>query len=173
MSPVDHQALAELLHRYAEAVDVLGNAPVTPGDDDPALPRAVALFSLSLAPDARMGIRMGGPAGALVPMGSGPAGFAASVRAYFSAYGYVGTSHLVANLTISPDGQDAVRLSSAIDARHWLVDGRMLLTPVRYHDTARRGPEGWRITEREIVANRFWIADGYAPDPLDPSLARR
>lgn len=172
MNAADFQALAEVTYRYAEAVDVLGNSPVAPGAEDPALAQATALFALCLAPDARMGIRLGGPAGALQPMGTGPREFAASVRAYFSAYGYVGTSHLVANLSVAAEDADTARLTSAIEAKHWLADGRLLLTPVWYRDLVRRGPDGWRIAAREIVANRFWVAPGYAPDPMDPSLTR-
>ena len=34
-------------------------------------------------------------------------------------------------------------------------------------------PDGtWKITARELVVQRWWIAEGYFPVPTDPTLAR-
>lgn len=54
---------------------------------------------------------------------------------------------------------------------HWLADERMLLAPVKCRDSLVREEGRWKIAERDIFAMRFWVASGYAPNPLDPTLA--
>jgi SnoaL-like domain len=95
------------------------------------------------------------------------------VREYFTAYGYVQTYHLVGNIRVAFDGEDAADVKSYIDSNHWMADGRFLSAPIEYEDRFERVPgRGWRISERKIVVWRWWVTDGYAPDPTDPSLAR-
>jgi len=49
----------------------------------------------------------------------------------------------------------------------------MLLAPIVYRDKARRDADGtWKITARELIVQRWWIAEGYFPVPADPTLAR-
>jgi len=49
----DRIAIAEMINLYAEAVDVLGCAPVAAGDTDQALEQAARLFGQCLADDAK------------------------------------------------------------------------------------------------------------------------
>jgi hypothetical protein len=170
----DREAIAELVHLYAEAVDVLGGHPVSEGEPDPALPRAAELFGQCLAEQATIRLYFEGPDKPRTHApAEGPEAFARFVRAYFTTYGYVGTYHLVGNVRIRFTGPDTAQTSSLINSTHWLADGRMLLAPISYHDVMTRRPDGrWVITERELVVQRWWVTDGYFPVPTDPTLAR-
>jgi hypothetical protein len=117
---------------------------------------------------------LAGPGGSSTPLGpGGPAGAAAAIRAYFGAYGYVGTQHSVGNIRVAFTGPDTAAATSQIPCFHWLADERMLLAPVRYRDEMVRSGKVWKIAKRDIYAMRFWVAAGYAPDPLDPALTHR
>lgn len=171
--PDDRLAIADAAYVYAAAVDILGNNPIVAGAQDAALEQAAALMAEALTPDARLNLFLAGPPGPSEPLGrGGPRAVAEAVRAYFSAYGYVGTYHPVSNVRVVFDGPDKARATSRIPCYHWLADGRMLLTPVDYDDRMVRQEGFWRIAERKILAMRFWVAEGYAPDPLDPTLRR-
>jgi hypothetical protein len=131
------------------------------------------LLSRCLTSDAELRLFLAGPSGPWQPLGpGGPAGVAAAVRVYFTAYGYLGTQHSVGNIRIAFTNTDAAIATSQIPCFHWLADERMLLAPVGYRDELVRKDGVWRIAKRDIYAMRFWVAAGYAPDPLDPSLAR-
>jgi hypothetical protein len=170
----DREAIAELIHLYAEAVDVLGTHPAGAGEPDPALTGAAELFGQCLAPGARVTLYFEGPDRPPTHApAEGPEAFARFVRAYFTDYGYVGTYHLVGNIRTRFTGPDAAETRSLINSTHWLADGRMLLAPITYRDTVTRGPDGrWAITERELIVQRWWVTDGYFPVPTDPTLAR-
>jgi SnoaL-like domain len=99
--------------------------------------------------------------------------FAQFVRAYFTAYGYIGTYHLVGNIRITFTGPDTADVRSLINSTHWMADGRLLFAPISYQDKAERGADGkWKIAARELVVLRWWVTDGYFPVPTDPTLAR-
>lgn len=169
----DRLAIADTAILYATAVDLLGNSPVAPGSPDPGLERATALMARALTPDARLSLLLAGPGGPAQPLGEGgPRAVVEAIRTYFTAYGYVGTHHPVANVRVAFMGTDTADATSTIPCHHWLSDGRMLLTPVRYEDRMVRQDDGWRIAERTVLAMRFWVAEGYAADPLDPALPR-
>ena len=107
------------------------------------------------------------------PAGTGgPAGFAQFVRTYFTAYRYSATQHIVGNVSITFTAPNKASVVSYIQANHWLEDGRLLIVPVRYEDEAVRVDGGWRIAKRDIIANLFWVAQGYFPNPVDPKLSR-
>jgi hypothetical protein len=54
-----------------------------------------------------------------------------------------------------------------------MADGRLLFAPINYEDKVARGADGqWKIVERELVVQRWWVTDGYFPVPTDPGLAR-
>jgi hypothetical protein len=130
-------------------------------------------MAMALTPDAQLTIYLAGPSGPAAPFGTGgPESVAQAVREYFTAYGYVGTQHPVSNVRIAFTGADAAVMTCDIPCYHWLADNRMLLAPVSYFDEVVRHEGVWKIAKRSIYAMRFWIADGYAPDPLDPSMAR-
>ncbi len=169
----DRLAIADCTYVYAAAVDILGNNPATAGGADTALAEAASTLAQCLTPDARLRLFLAGPQGQSSPLGpGGPDGVAAAVRAYFSAYGYVGTQHSVGNVRIAFTGADSAKGTCQIPCFHWFSDGRMLLAPVSYHDEFVRTQGIWKIAKRDIHAMRFWVADGYTPDPLDPKLAR-
>lgn len=70
-------------------------------------------------------------------------------------------------------GDDTAQVRSYINSTHWMADGRMLLDPIEYDDTVVRCADRlWRVQSREIVVWRWWVTDGYAPVPTDPTLAR-
>ena len=102
----------------------------------------------------------------------GPVGVAQAVRAYFTAYGYIATQHPVGNVRVSFTGPDTAIGTCLIPCFHWLADGRMLLAPVNYRDEYRRVSEVWKIATRDVFAMKFWIAEGYEPNPLDPGMGR-
>ena len=186
---VDRLAIADAAYVYGAAVDMLGNNPVTPGAADLALEEAVSLMAQALTPDARLRLLLAGAQGPAQPLGTGgpraaaeavraiPNGarvfvHAEAVRAYFTAYGYVATYHPVSNVRIAFTGLASATATCRIPCYHWLADGRMLLTPVNYEDRLIRHNGVWQIAERDIFAARFWITEGYTPNPLDPSLER-
>lgn len=71
------------------------------------------------------------------------------------------------------DGPDAADVKSYINTQHWMADGRHLDAPIEYHDRVVRGDDGvWRIKAREISVWRWWVTEGWAPQPTDPTLAR-
>jgi hypothetical protein len=168
----DRLGIADAAYLYGAAVDILGNNTVAGGDDE-TLARATATMTQALTSDAQLRLFLAGPTGPSQPMGSGGAsGCAEAVRAYFAAYGYVGTQHPVSNVRVAFTGADTATGTSQIPCFHWLADGRMLLAPVRYLDEFRRVEGIWKISKRDVLAMRFWIAKGYEPDPLDPGMAR-
>ena len=170
----DRLAIADAAYLYAAAVDILGNNPLVHGKEDRALAEATATLERCLTPDAQLRLFLAGPSGPSTPLGpGGAAGAAAAIRAYFTAYGYVGTQHSVANIRIAFRGADSATVTCQIPCFHWIADERMLLAPVSYRDEVVRSAGVWKIVSRNIYAMRFWVASGYAPDPLDPSLARR
>lgn len=170
---LDRLAIADAAYIYGAAVDILGNNPAPAHGPDDALAQAAAKMAQALTPDAKLTIYLAGPSGPAQAFGEGgPQSVAAAVRAYFTAYGYVGTQHPVSNVRVSFTGEDSAIMTCDIPCYHWLADQRMLLAPVTYYDTVVRVDGLWKIATRSIYALRFWIAEGYAPDPLDPSMAR-
>jgi hypothetical protein len=170
---VDRIAITEMIYLYAQAVDVLGCSPAVAGRPDPALEQAAQLFARCLADDAAVRLYFDGPASPATHAPSdGPLEFARFVRAYFTAYGYVGTYHLVGNIRIQFTGDDTADVTSLINSTHWLADGRMLLAPIHYRDKAVRAGADWKIAERELVVQRWWVTDGYFPTPTDSRLGR-
>ena len=166
----DRAAIAEMLYCYAYAVDTLGNSRPTAPDRDPGLADATARFKRCLAEDAQLQLFFNGPKGTPTQAGSGgPIEFARFVRQYFTASR---TQHIVGNVVVVT-GADAASVTSYIQANHWLGDGRLLIVPVRYEDRAVRVGGEWKIAHRDIIAMRFWVAEGYVPpNPVDPTLAR-
>lgn len=170
----DRLAIADAAYVYAAAVDILGNKSAREGEQDGALAEATAMLAQCLTADAQLRLFLAGPSGPSTPLGSGgPAGAAAAIRAYFKAYGYVGTQHSVANIRIAFTQPDRAAATCQIPCFHWLADQRMLLAPVSYADEMVREGGLWKIAKRDIYAMRFWVASGYAPDALDPTLAHR
>lgn len=169
----DRLGIADAAYLYGAAVDTIGNNPVAPGATDSVLDEAVSLFAQALHKDAQLRLFLAGPDGPWQPMGDGgPVGCAQAVRAYFTAYGYVGTQHPVGNVRIAFTGPDTAIGTCLIPCYHWLADNRMLLAPVDYRDEFRREDGVWKIARRDVFAVRFWVAEGYAPDPLDPAMRR-
>lgn len=170
----DRAAISEMICTYAEAVDILGCHPVKPGDDDPALPQAAALFQVCMDHDAVVRLYFEGSAAEPTHApAEGPETFARWVREYFTNYGYIGTYHLAGNIRPTFTGTDTADVSSLINSTHWLADGRILLAPIVYRDKARRDTDGtWKITVRELIVQRWWITEGYFPTPTDPTLTR-
>src|SRR5438552_3406986 len=157
----DRIAITEMIHLYAEAVDVLGCSPVAPADPDPALEQAAHLFGQCLAADAAIRLYFEGPTSpATHAPSNGPLEFARFVRAYFTAYHYIGTYHLAGNVRIQFTGDDTADVTSLINSTHWLADGRLLLAPIQYRDKAVRTGAGWKISERELIVQRWWVTDG-------------
>ncbi len=170
---LDRLGIADAAYIYGAAVDVIGANPVGAGEPDPALKEAAELFGQAMHADAKLRLFLAGPSGPSQQLGSGgPGGVAEAVREYFRAYGYIGTQHPVGNVRVSFNTRDTAVGTSLIPCFHWLADGRMLLAPVTYRDVYRREAGVWKIAERDVFAMRFWIAEGYAPNPLDPSMAR-
>ena len=170
----DRLDIAETLYRYAEAVDILGANPVREGEEDPALGRAIDVLRTCLTADAIVRLLFNGPGSEPVQAGDGgPETFGAFVRRYFTDYGYTGTYHLVGNVRITFEGPDAAGVRSYINSEHWMADGRHLAAPIDYVDRLVRCPDGvWRISRRDIVVLRWWVSEGYVPEPSDPTLAR-
>lgn len=170
---LDRLGIADAAYVYGAAVDILGNNPAPADGPDEALDRAAAKMAEALTPDAQLTIYLAGPNGPAQPFGDGgPDSVARAVRAYFAAYGYVGTQHPVSNVRIAFTGEDSAIMTCDIPCYHWLADQRMLLAPVTYYDEVVRHAGVWKIARRSIYALRFWVAEGYAPDPLDPTMAR-
>lgn len=169
----DRLAIADATYLYGAAVDILGNSPAPESGEDRALAEATETLEQCMTANAQLRLFLAGPAGPSTPLGpGGAAGVAKAVRAYFKAYGYVGTQHSVGNVRVAFTGPDTAASTSQIPCFHWLKDERMLLAPVRYRDEMVCSAGIWKIAKRDIYAMRFWLAIGYAPDPLDPSLAR-
>lgn len=168
----DRMGIVDATYLYAAAVDTLGCNPRAGSGPDEALADSLVHMSGALTPDAQLRLFLAGPEGPWQPMGDGgPAGAVDAVRAYFTAYGYVGTQHSVGNPRIAFTGEDAAVGTSQIPCFHWLADGRMLLAPVSYHDHFLRQDGIWKIWKRDVFAMRFWVVTGYEPDPLDPTMA--
>jgi len=66
---------------------------------------------------------------------------------------YEATRHAITAQEVEVDG-DSARSHADCTAQHWLPDGSSRTVGVRYHDELARGPEGWRITRREV--ERLW-----------------
>src|SRR5690242_11287324 len=166
--------MREALYRCAAALDLIGAHPVAAGEDDPALPQAIDILRTCLTDDAIVRLRFHGPGSEAVQAGDGgPERFAPFVRRYFTDYGYTGTFHLVGNVRIAFDGADAADVKSYINTQHWMADGRHLDAPIEYLDRVVRGHDGlWRIEARDISVWRWWVTEGWAPEPTDPALAR-
>lgn len=170
---LDRLGIADAAYIYGAAVDLIGANPVKAGTADTTLEEAAALFGQAMHEDAELRLFLAGPSGPWQPMGpGGPAGVAKAVRAYFTAYGYVGTQHPVGNVRVCFSGPDTATGTCLIPCFHWLADGRMLLAPVNYRDEYRRSAGVWKIARRDVFAMKFWIAEGYEPNPLDPGMAR-
>jgi hypothetical protein len=171
---VDREAIAEMIYLYAEAVDVLGCHPAQPGRPDPAIDEAADLFARCLAPDAKVRLYFEGDDSPATHAPSGdPVELATFVRAYFTAYGYIGTYHLAGNIRPRFTGPDSADVTSLINSTHWLGDGRLLFAPIIYRDKAIRSDGGlWKIIERDLVVQRWWVTGGYYPNPTDPALAQ-
>jgi hypothetical protein len=168
----DRAAIVEMTHCYAYAVDILGNAGAREGTDA-GLAGATAKFKQCLTDDAKLQLFFSGREGEPTPAGSGgPAAFAQFVRTYFTAYRYSATQHIVGNVSITFTAPNRASVVSYIQANHWLDDGRLLIVPVRYEDEAVREDSGWRIAKRDIIANLFWVTQGYYANPVDPQLSR-
>jgi hypothetical protein len=170
---LDRLGIADVAYIYGAAVDLIGGNPVRVGDSDPVLDQAAKLFGQAMHEDAKLRLFLAGPSGPSQPMGpGGPVGVAQAVRAYFTAYGYIATQHPVGNVRVSFTGPDTAIGTCLIPCFHWLADGRMLLAPVNYRDEYRRVSEVWKIATRDVFAMKFWIAEGYEPNPLDPGMGR-
>jgi hypothetical protein len=168
----DRAALVEMTYCYAYAVDILGNTGAHDGTDA-GLASATAKFKQCLTDDAKLQLFFQGKDGKPTPAGTGgPAAFAQFVRSYFTAYRYSATQHIVGNVSITFTAPNKANVVSYIQANHWLDDGRFLVVPVRYEDEAVREDSGWRIAKRDIIANLFWVTQGYYPNPVDPRLSR-
>jgi hypothetical protein len=169
----DRLAISEMIYAYAEAVDTLGCNPAQPGDPDPALERAAALFAECLADNAAVRLHFEGSGSpATHAPSNGPLEFARFVRGYFTQYRYIGTYHLAGNIRIQFTGADTAAVRSLINSTHWLADGRLLFAPILYTDKAVRAGTRWKIAERKLVVQRWWVTDGYFPTPTDPTLTR-
>jgi hypothetical protein len=170
---LDRLGIADAAYIYGAAVDLIGANPIKAGDPDPILDQAAELFGQAMHDDARLRLFLAGPSGPSQPLGpGGPAGVAQAVRTYFTAYGYIATQHLIGNVRACFTGADTAVATSLIPCFHWLVDGRMLLAPVSYRDEYQRAAGVWKIATRDIFAMKFWVAEGYEPNPLDPTMAR-
>lgn len=169
----DRLGIADAAYIYGSAVDVIGNNRTSENGEKQALAEATVLFAQALTPDAQLSLFLAGPSGKSQPLGAGgPEETAKAVSAYFEAYGYVGTMHPVSNVRVSFTGPDTAVSTCQIPCYHWLADDRMLLAPVSYRDEMVRFDGVWKIAKRSIYAMRFWVAEGYTPDPFDPSLSR-
>jgi 3-phenylpropionate/cinnamic acid dioxygenase small subunit len=132
----DRIAIRELLLRYARGVDA----------------RDLALVASCFTPDA-------GYRGALACGTIGDA-----LAALPGAMGrYAATRHLITGQVIELDG-DVARSNAECTAQHWLPNGDCRTVGVRYRDDLVRGPEGWRITRREVeelwTRGRAAVGDG-------------
>lgn len=170
----DRLDIAETLYRYAQAVDLIGANPIAHGQADPVRAEVVEILRTCLTDDGEVYLLFFGPGSERVRGGEGgPESFAAFVRDYFTDYGYVGTFHVVGNIRISFTGDDTAFVKSYINSEHWMADGRYLSAPIEYEDQVVRCDDGlWRVTSRDIVVWRWWVTEGYAPEPTDPTLAR-
>lgn len=65
---------------------------------------------------------------------------------------YAQTSHAVTNISINFTGNDFAEAESLITAWHRGADGSEWTLHGRYLDTWSKGPEGWKMSTREIVA---------------------
>lgn len=166
--------IAESLYRYAEAIDIIGAHPIAQGAPDPALKRALEVLRSCQTEDVIVRLFFEGRDGPPVQAGDGgPEAFAAFVRQYFTAYGYVQTYHLVGNVRVAFTGEGTAEVRSYINSAHWMADGRHLSAPIDYEDQFVRAADGvWKMRTRNIVVWRWWVAEGYFPVPTDPSLAR-
>jgi hypothetical protein len=118
----DRVAIRELLLRYARGVDA----------------RDLALVGSCFVPGAgyRGALATGTIADAL-------AALEGTMRRYTA------TRHAITAQTLAIEG-DTARSSADCTAQHWLPDGSCRTVTVRYHDELVRGPNGWRITRREV-----------------------
>ena len=130
----DREAVRELAHRYAVAVD---------RKDLDAVARC-------FTPDCAY-------EGAL-----GRGTIADALRALADAFArYERTMHLVGTQTIALDG-DRASMETYCVAHHVLPGGRQLTVGVRYLDEVQRTADGWRIARR--TATREWTRDESSHD---------
>jgi SnoaL-like domain len=59
--------------------------------------------------------------------------------------------HLIGSLVVRPHGGDEATIDSYVQL--WQTAGAVpeIVQMVTYHDTARRGPHGWRLSRREVT----------------------
>lgn len=122
----DRTAIRELLLRYARGVDAR----------DPGL--VASCFTTDAA--YRGTLATGTIADALAALGD-------AMRRYEA------TRHAITAQEVEVDG-DSAQSHADCTAQHWLPDSSSRTVGVRYHDELARGPEGWRITRREV--ERLW-----------------
>jgi ketosteroid isomerase-like protein len=122
----DRTAIRELLLRYARGVDARDQGLVA------------SCFTSNAA--YRGMLASGTIADALAALGD-------AMRRYEA------TRHAITAQEVEVDG-DSAHSHADCTAQHWLPDGSSRTVGVRYHDELARGPEGWRITRREV--ERLW-----------------
>lgn len=156
----DHEAIAQLIARYARALDR----------------RDAGLLEAVFAPDAAIdmgAIYRGAPAG-FIPVAMG-------FMAMFTA-----TRHDVTTLLIEDARQGSAHLEAYVRAWHLIPGQRELNVLGRYLATARHGADGWRIAAwaevidwgEERVIDSAWHEGNTAlpkgaPDRSDPSYRAR
>jgi len=128
---VDHDrtAIHEVLLRYARGVDA----------------RDLAVVGSCFAPHAayRGTLASGTIADALAAL---PAAMAR----------YEATRHTITRHDADVAG-DTARSTAECTARHWMASGGCRVVAVRYRDQLARGPQGWRITRRDVET--LWSRD--------------
>ena len=125
----DRIAIRELLLRYARGIDA----------------RDLGLVAACFAPDAAyhgaLAVGTVGDALAALPAAMGR---------------YTITRHTITSHDAEVTGATA-RSTAECTARHWMAGGGCRVVAVRYRDQLARGPQGWRITRRDVET--LWSRD--------------
>lgn len=152
----DRAEIAELGYCYAEGTDAIGRGGLAAGKQiykDCFTNNAVisAYFP---------GDDPNGPPG-LSAVGSDA--WAVAVHSVFTNNGYIATQHLIGNVRIQLDGNNAT-MTSYLSATH-VIDpsGAVELAHGTYVDTVVRTPQGWRISKRTLYLLDFLRLESPAP----------
>lgn len=125
----DRQAIAEVLHAYCRALDLM--------DLDAVATVFTADCMVSYGPEARLRSR----------------GAAAVARALQRLWRWSRTSHHLSNIQIAFKSAREARAISYVLAWHERPDGSTATLWGQYQDTLKRTPAGWRIARRKQLMN--------------------
>lgn len=145
----DARELANLAGCYADGIDAIGA-----GDADAGARRWRRCFAddlgFTLSFGAAFSMTCPGEKCPFPPSMSGLARRVALARGTFERAGYVATSHHLTSVVVERTGADEASVGAHLQAWHLRRDGTAVIGLGTWQVRARRGADGWRVTEERL-----------------------